>query len=101
MDRAGTYLSVRTRAFDALFEKLPLAVQEHAEALFRNYFLVDPEHPILRGKLVRDRVAQRIAYRVRVGYQYRAMAVIDDSGEQRVFVWYWIGSHADYDQRLA
>jgi hypothetical protein len=30
---------------------------------------------------------------VRVGLRYRALAVEIDEG----FLWFWIGSHADYD----
>lgn len=35
-------------------------------------------------------------YSVRVDLEYRAVGVMD--GE--VIVWFWIGSHADYDELL-
>jgi hypothetical protein len=34
---------------------------------------------------------------VRVGLHYRALAVEQDSD----LIWFWIGSHADYDRLLA
>jgi hypothetical protein len=40
--------------------------------------------------------ASRAIYAVRIGLAYRALAVRD--GED--LIWFWIGSHADYDQLL-
>jgi hypothetical protein len=47
----------------------------------------DPRHPSLHFKLGR-------LWSVRVGIGYRALAVEGDEGP----VWFWIGSHADYDR---
>jgi hypothetical protein len=38
----------------------------------------------------------RRLYSVRIGRDYRAVAV-DDDGD---LLWFWIGSHAEYDQLL-
>ncbi len=56
-------------------------------------FLEDPNHPSLRFKQVH---ATRPIYSARVGLGYRALAVRDVD----VVIWFWIGTHADYDQLL-
>jgi hypothetical protein len=62
-------------SFWAAYEKLPAPVRDLAD---RNYALLkeNPQHPL-----------------VRVGLRYRALAVEVDEGA----LWFWIGSHADYD----
>jgi len=73
-------------AFWQLYEKLPARIRELAD---KNYALLktDPSHPSLRLKKVGR-------YRsVRVGLHYRALAVEVDEG----MLWFWIGSHSDYD----
>ena len=52
-----------------------------------------PESPGLRFKQVH---ATRPIYSVRVGPAWRALGVLDGS----TMVWFWIGSHADYDKLL-
>ena len=56
----------------------------------RNYELLksDPGHRSLRFKKVGS------LWSVRVGLHYRALAT--EAGED--FVWFWIGSHAEYDK---
>jgi len=36
-------------------------------------------------------------YSIRIGIGYRALGVMPNSAE---IVWYWIGSHADYDRMI-
>jgi hypothetical protein len=50
----------------------------------------DPRHPSLQFKKVGR------FWSVRVGAHYRALAVEAIDG----LVWFWIGSHADYDRLL-
>jgi hypothetical protein len=47
----------------------------------------NPRHPSLQFKKIGR------FWSVRVGLRYRALAVEADSD----LVWFWIGSHADYD----
>ena len=54
-------------------------------------FQENPGHPGLQFKKLEG---EGDIYSARIGLGYRALAVID---EDRV-VWYWIGSHADYDR---
>nr|WP_249788583.1 hypothetical protein [Bradyrhizobium sp. G127] len=58
----------------------------------RNFALLksDPRHPSLHFKQVGR------YYSARVGLRYRALAVETDDG----LLWFWIGSHADYDALL-
>jgi len=67
-------------------------VQRRARAAYR-LLQQDPSHPSLRFKLVH---ASRPIYSVRIGLAYRALGVRDGD----VIIWFWIGSHADYDRLL-
>ena len=55
----------------------------------KNFALLrrDPHHPSLHLKKVGR------YWSVRVGLRYRALAVEVEDG----LLWFWIGSHADYD----
>jgi hypothetical protein len=74
-------------AFWAAYEKLPRRVRQIAD---RNYSLLkqDPHHPSLRLKKIGR------FWSVRVGLGHRALAVEAKEG----LVWFWIGSHSDYDR---
>jgi hypothetical protein len=73
-------------AFWDLYERLPEAVRDMAD---KNYALLkrDPQHPSLRLKKVGR------LWSVRIGLRYRAVATEVEGG----LLWFWIGSHADYD----
>jgi hypothetical protein len=78
-----------TSAFWEAYQQLP----EHIRVLAdKNYALLkqNPQHPSLRFKKVGR------FWSVRVGSRYRALAVEIDDG----FLWFWVGSHADYDAIL-
>lgn len=68
------------------YERLPGQVRALAD---KNYALLkdDPRHPSLHLKKVGR------FWSVRVGSRYRALAVEADGD----LVWFWIGSHAEYD----
>ena len=66
---------------------------EHIRALAdKNYSLLkeNPKHPSLQFKKVGR------FWSVRVGARYRALAIDVDEG----LLWFWIGSHADYDDLI-
>ena len=73
--------------FWACLEGLPANVQQLAR---ENYELLkaNPYHPSLHFK----RVGR--FWSVRVGRSYRALAVDAPDG----IVWFWIGTHAEYDR---
>ena len=75
--------------FWVAYEALPRQVRKLADA---NYELLkrDPRHPSLQFKKVGK------YWSVRVGLRYRALAV--EINED--YLWFWIGSHADYDRLI-
>jgi hypothetical protein len=78
-----------SHSFWRAYEKLPAAIRELAD---KNFGLLksDPDHPSLQLKKIGR------FWSVRVGLRYRALAV----EERGALVWFWIGSHADYDALL-
>ncbi len=81
-----------TRRFREAFAKLPAHVRQSARDAYR-LFAQDSAHPSLRFKKVHSREP---IWSVRVDRNYRAVGIIDDD----MIVWFWIGSHADYDHLL-
>ena len=79
-----------TKDFKSCFRRLPGRIQRLAR---KNYSLwkENPSHPGLQFKLVGKRSP---VYSVRIGIGWRALGL--KTGE--VIVWFWIGSHADYDK---
>ena len=78
-----------TPRFWRCYRQLPENIQRLADkcyALLRE----DPRHPSLHFKQI-GRFRS-----VRVGLHYRALAVEQESN----LIWFWIGSHADYDKLL-
>ena len=75
-----------SRAFWEAYRKLPKSVRAVAD---KNYSVLkeNPKHPSLHLKKIGR------FWSVRVGAQYRALAVEVEGG----LLWFWIGSHADYD----
>jgi hypothetical protein len=82
-----------TAEFREAFAKLPVEVQRQARAAYRR-FQQNPQHPGLHFRQVH---AAEPIYSARVGLHYRAVGIVD--GEE--IVWFWIGSHADYEALLA
>ena len=81
-----------TRRFREAYASLPEEVRRQAKEaslLFRE----NPRHPSLRFKRVDE---QSDTWSVRVGLGYRALGVMEGS----TVVWFWIGSHAEYDRLL-
>ena len=82
-----------TGRFREAFATLPPRVQRQARNAYR-LFQSDPRHPSLHFKQVH---ASRLIFSARVGLGYRAVAIQDADD----LIWFWIGSHADYDRLLA
>jgi hypothetical protein len=81
-----------TRQFRELFARLPSHIQQQARDAYR-LFRQNPHHPGLHFKKVLD---DPTTFSARVGIGYRALAALDGN----TWVWFWIGSHADYDKLL-
>jgi hypothetical protein len=84
--------STATERFRKAPRQLPPHIQEQAREAFEQ-FRADPAHPSLHFKRVHT---TRPIYSARVSLGYRALAV----KEQDVWIWFWIGSHADYDHLI-
>jgi len=82
-----------TERFRAAFEELPDRVQRSARRAYR-IFQRDPRHPSLQFKQVHP---TKPIYSARVALAYRALSVME--GED--VVWFWIGSHAEYDRLVS
>jgi hypothetical protein len=78
-----------SRRFWEAYETLPKHIRDLAD---KNFVLLkqDSRHPSLHFKKVGRFWSSRI------GVSYRALAV--ESGDD--LVWFWIGSHADYDKMI-
>jgi len=75
------------------YRSLPRTVQDLADTSY-TLLRADPHHPSLHFKKV-GRTKQ--LWSVRVGEHYRALGVDKPQG----IVWFWIGTHAEYDRLLA
>ena len=71
------------------YNKLPVSTQNIADDAFK-LLKKDKNHPSLHFKKVKNFRS------VRVGIKHRALGVEKDSN----IVWFWIGSHADYDKLI-
>jgi hypothetical protein len=84
--------SVTTARFRACFEKVPLHIQQLSRKAY-HLWKENPEHPSLQFKLI---AASDSLYSVRISLGYRALGVKEDE----TMIWFWIGSHADYEKML-
>jgi mRNA-degrading endonuclease RelE of RelBE toxin-antitoxin system len=86
--------SSRTKDFRKLFVRLPKHIKETAK---KNYELWkdNPFHPSLEFKQIRN---NENIWSVRVGMGWRALGII--KADEEKIVWFWIGSHAEYDKIL-
>jgi hypothetical protein len=85
-------ISRRTPRFKKAFSELPQEIKDAARESYRR-FRDDPSHPSLHLKQVHP---SEPIYSVRISLQYRALAV----KEGNTYVWFWIGSHSQYDALL-
>jgi hypothetical protein len=76
--------------FWACYKALPRPVQELADKSF-SLLKDDPHHPSLHFKKVGR------YWSARVGLHHRALAVEVPGG----VLWFWMGSHKDYDKLLS
>ncbi|MEN9221907.1 MAG: hypothetical protein Q6M04_05660 [Thermostichus sp. BF3_bins_97] len=81
-----------TAQFRKLFTGLPEQVQQQARAAYR-LFQEDPNYPSLHFKKVHPELP---IYSARISKNYRAVGQVDGD----TMIWFWIGSHAEYDKLL-
>jgi len=71
---------------------LPEDVRKSAKEAFK-LFSKNPYYPSLHFKRVHSTMP---VFSVRISLNYRAVGILDDNE----IVWFWIGSHADYEKLL-
>ncbi|WP_414543574.1 type II toxin-antitoxin system RelE family toxin [Nostoc sp. CCY0012] len=82
-----------TARFRKAFAVLPEAVQQQTRKAYRQ-FKQDPEHPSLRFKKVHPQLP---IYSARISRIYRAVGLLEGD----TVIWFWVGSHAEYDMLLS
>ena len=84
--------SLTTQQFWNAYNKLPENIQQRAR---KKYSLFEKDHtyPSLRFKKVQRNPD---VYSVRITQDYRALGV----KENNKIIWFWIGSHTDYQHFL-
>jgi hypothetical protein len=85
-------ISRTTARFRRAFAALEPEVQERARHAYR-VFRANPRHPGLRLKRVHP---TRPVYSARIGLGYRALGLLEGD----TMVWFWIGTHAEYERLL-
>jgi len=75
------------------YDDLPEHIQELADRKFE-LLKSNPRHPSLRLKKIGNR---KQLWSVRVELHYRALGREKPAG----IVWFWIGTHAEYDRLLS
>ena len=86
----------RSPEFKKLFAALPEHIQLQSTLAYRQ-FVDNPAHPSLRHYALEDndRGSHKPgSHSVSITRKYRAVYSVVDG----VNVWYWIGTHADYDR---
>lgn len=73
--------------FWSCYRRLPEEIQQTANKSFA-LLKQDPRHPSLQLKKLDS------LWSARVGLHYRALAIEVPGG----FLWFWIGTHAEYDR---
>jgi hypothetical protein len=81
-----------TEEFISRFRELPPRIQRIARKNYR-LWKANPAHPGLHFKRVGKRTP---VYSIRAGIGWRALGLAIDDG----IVWFWIGSHAEYDRYM-
>ena len=84
--------SETTREFRRRLAGLSPDVRSYAKRVYARWRM-DPWHPSLQFKTIHDALP---IYSVRIGLHWRAIGVRRDDK----VVWFWIGSHNDYDQKV-
>ncbi len=84
--------SKATGKFWRCYKKLPEEIKKQAKKAY-SIFYKDPFYPSLHFKRVHSSLP---IYAVRITKDYRAIGVQKDD----IIIWFWIGSHADYEKLL-
>lgn len=81
-----------TRRFWKLYRSLPADIRSAADKAYA-LWAANPQHPGLHFKRVDP---SEPIYSIRITRNYRALGILRDD----VIIWFWIGPHGEYDQKL-
>lgn len=84
--------SQATLKFWKLYEKLPRKVQRQAQKTYQMW-KKNPRHPSVHFKRVDN---EEPIYSARISESYRVVGILDGD----TVIWYWIGSHDNYELLL-
>jgi len=82
-------ISKTTASFRKRWRELPPDIRAHSRKVYQRW-QENPWHPSLRFKRIHH--SQPVCS-VRIGIHWRAVCVL----EKNTAIWFWIGSHKDYD----
>lgn len=85
--------SKTTRRFRVAFADLPPEIQKRARRAYK-LFKQNPHHPSLRFRQVHPKEP---IFSARITANYRAVGI----READTIIWYWIGSHGDYERLIS
>jgi hypothetical protein len=85
-------ISRTTDDFWKCYDKLPEQVRKEAKNAYRN-FKNNPYHPGLHFKRIHS---TRPIFSIRITKDYQAVGI----EHSKQIIWFWIGSHGDYDKLL-
>ena len=85
-------ISHTNSSFWKLYRKLPQTIREIAKKQYK-LFTIDAYHTSLHFKRVHS---TRPIYSARITRNYRAIGILEDN----IIVWFWVGSHNEYDKLL-
>jgi mRNA-degrading endonuclease RelE of RelBE toxin-antitoxin system len=86
-------ISVTTERFRKAYKNLPEQVKESARRAYKQW-KTNPSHSSLQFKQIHK---TQTIYSVRINLSYRVLEV----KQGNTMIWFWIGSHAEYDKLIA
>ena len=85
-------ISATSSRFWKCYKKLPKHIKKEAKEAYIQ-FKKNPYHPSLRFKQIHS---TRPIFSIRISKDYRAVGI----QKNNQVIWFWIGSHSDYDSLL-
>ena len=82
-----------TEKFLKTYRRLPDDVRTQARKSYR-LFQENPQHPSLHFKLIHS---SKPIYSARINIDYRTIGRLEGD----TIIWFWIGSHSEYDQLIS
>jgi len=81
-----------TQDFWTMYARLPKQIQRQARKTYKTFMTVQ-QTPGLHLKRIHS---AREIYSIRITRNYRALGILENDE----FIWFWIGSHTQYEQHL-